>query len=150
MIIDRGTGRPRWEQRDDAWGQQHDCELLANGHILFFANGQDTGTPPYSRVIELDPRTGTAAWEYKGNPPWTFFSPHISGAQRLASGNTLICEGQWGRIFEVTPHGEIVWEYINPHHGRQPTGVHSNWVFRAYRYAADSPQIRGRLGRAET
>lgn len=149
MIIDRKTGKPRWEQRDDGWGQQHDCSLLANGNILFFANGQDTGSHPHSRVIELDPNTGKAAWEYKGNPPWTFFSPHISGAQRLESGNTLICEGQWGRIFEVTPQGEIVWEYTNPHHGKQPSGVYANWVFRAYRYAADSPQIRGRLGRVE-
>ena len=29
-------------------------------------------------------------------------------------GNTLICEGSNGRIFEVTPAGEIVWEYVNP------------------------------------
>jgi hypothetical protein len=97
-------------------------------------------------VIELDPGTRQTVWEYQGNPPWTFFSPHISGAQRLASGNTLICEGQWGRVFEVTPAGEIVWEYINPHHGEQRPGVRANSVFRAYRYAADSPEIHGRLG----
>jgi hypothetical protein len=149
MIIDRKTGKPRWEMRDELWGQQHDCEMLNNGNILFFANGQDTGGAPHSRVIELDPGTRKTVWEYKGNPPWTFFSPHISGAQRLASGNTLVCEGQWGRIFEVTPQCEIVWEYINPHHGVQPSGAYCNWVFRAYRYAAESPQIRGRLGRAE-
>ena len=34
--------------------------------------------------------------------------------QRLFSGNTLICEGQWGRVFEVTKDSEIVWEYILP------------------------------------
>ncbi|MCC6473914.1 MAG: aryl-sulfate sulfotransferase [Burkholderiales bacterium] len=150
MIIDRASGKPRWEMRDDGWGQQHDCTLLDNGNILFFANGQDTGAPPHSRVLEIEPKTKQTVWEYKGDPPWTFFSPHISGAQRLASGNTLVCEGQWGRIFEVTPHREIVWEYINPFHGRMPTGTMSNWVFRAYRYAADSPQIAGRLGRVET
>ena len=149
MIIDRRTGKPRWEKRDDLWGMQHDCEMLPNRNILFFANGQDTGQPPHSRVIELDPKTGNTVWQYQGSPPWTFFSPHISGAQRLESGNTLICEGQWGRIFEVTPQGEIVWEYVNPFHGPQRTGTLSNWVFRAYRYAWDSPQIRGRLGRAE-
>ena len=33
---------------------------------------------------------------YRGRPSYTFFSPHISGAQRLWSENTLICEGQWG------------------------------------------------------
>ena len=149
MIIDRATGRPRWEQRDDRWGQQHDCDMLPNGHILFFANGQDTGLMPHSRVIELDPATGQEVWSYQGSPIWSFFSPHISGAQRLASGNTLICEGQWGRIFEVTPVGEIVWEFINPMHGRMPDGTACNWVFRAYRYAADAPEIAGRLGPVE-
>ena len=68
--------------------------------------------------------------------------------QRLASGNTLICEGAWGRIFEVTPKGEILWNYINPFFvpDDAPRGAGSNAVFRAYRYAADSPEIRGRLG----
>jgi hypothetical protein len=33
MIIDRTTRKPCWEQRDDAWGMQHDCEILPNGHI---------------------------------------------------------------------------------------------------------------------
>lgn len=146
MVIDRKTGKPRWEKRDDRWGKQHDCEMLPNGNILFFANGVDTGTHPHSRVIELDPGTGKTVWEYKGDPPWSFFSPHISGAQRLESGNTLICEGQWGRIFEVTNEGEIVWEYINPTSGSMHNGLVVNWVFRAYRYGADSPQIRGRLG----
>jgi outer membrane protein assembly factor BamB len=149
MIVDRTSGRPRWEKRDDRWGQQHDCEMLPNGNILFFANGQDTGALPFSRVIELDPKTGDIVWSYQGNPSWTFFSPHISGAQRLVSGNTLICEGQWGRIFEVTPGGDIVWEYINPFHGAQHPGVFANWVFRAYRYDAASPQIQDRLGRVE-
>ncbi len=146
MIIDRRSGKPRWEMRDDSWGQQHDCSMLDNGNILFFANGQDTGTQPHSRVIELDPHTRQTVWEYKGNPPWSFFSPHISGAQRLSTGNTLICEGLWGRVFEVTPHGEIVWEFINPFHGPQRSGIMGNWVFRAYRYAEESEEIRGRLG----
>jgi hypothetical protein len=146
MIIDRTTRKPRWEQRDDSWGMQHDCEMLANGHITFFANGVDTGQNPFSRVIELDPGTRKTVWTYQGNPLWTFFSPHTSGAQRLASGHTLICEGQWGRVFEVTPGGEIVWEYINPHQGEQRPGVYANSLFRAYRYAADAPEIRGRLG----
>ena len=35
-------------------------------------------------------------------------------------GNTLICEGSNGRIFEVTPAGEIVWEYVNPFPNLKP------------------------------
>jgi len=57
----------------------------------------------------------------------------------------LICEGHWGRLFEVTPEGYIVWEYISPFMGADRNGDPSNEVFRAYRYVADSPQIRNRV-----
>jgi hypothetical protein len=144
-LIDKATRKMKWQHRDDSWGMQHDCEPLANGNITLFANGCNITTNPFSRAIELDPRTGKTVWEYRGRPGYTFFSPHISGVQRLASGNTLICEGQWGRLFEVTPGGEIVWEYISPFMGPDRNGDPSNEVFRAYRYAADSPQLKGRV-----
>lgn len=145
VIIDRTSGKVRWEHRDDSWGMQHDCTQLANGNILLFANGVSTPGNPFSRVIELDPATRQTVWEYRARPAYTFFSPHISGAQRLASGNTLVCEGQWGRIFEVTPAGEIVWEYVSPYFGPDRAGDPSNEVFRAYRFAANAPELGGRV-----
>jgi hypothetical protein len=39
-------------------------------------------------------------------------------AQRLPNGNTLITESSFGRFFEVTKEGEIVWEYVNPFFGK--------------------------------
>ena len=117
MIIDRNTRKPRWEQRDDAWGMQHDCEDAGQRAYHLVRQRTEHGT---ESVLAGDRARSRHASDgvggIQGNPPWTFFSPHISGAQRLASGNTLICEGQWGRVFEVAPEGEIVWEYINPHH----------------------------------
>jgi hypothetical protein len=145
-LINRESGRMKWEHRDDSWGMQHDCELLANGNITLFANGCNIDGNPFSRVIEFEPRTRRTVWEYRGRPSYTFFSPHISGAQRLWSGNTLICEGQWGRIFEVTPDKEVVWEYVSPFMGPDRHGDLSNEIFRAYRYRPDSPQIRSRVG----
>jgi hypothetical protein len=124
---------------------QHDCEWLPNGNVTLFANGTNTDSNPFSRVIELNPTTHEIVWEYRGKPAYTFFSPHISGAQRLATGNTLICEGQWGRLFEVTREGAIVWEYVSPFMGPDRHGDPSNEVFRAYRYALNSPQINGRV-----
>jgi Arylsulfotransferase (ASST) len=144
-LIDRQTRKLKWEHRDDTWGMQHDCEPLANGNITLFANGCNIPTVPFSRVIEFDPRTRQTVWEYRGKPRHTFFSPHISGAQRLWTGNTLICEGQWGRVFEVTPGGDIAWEYVSPFMGPDQNGDPSNEIFRAYRYAEDSPQIQDRV-----
>ena len=149
-IIDRATKRFRWQKRDMMWGTTHDVQMLPNGNLLFFANGIYTPLNPFSRVVELDPATGKEVWEYRGRPTWTFFSPNISGAQRLWSGNTLICEGQMGRVFEVTSDGDIVWEYVSPFFGPYDwfgleRGGYGNSLFRAYRYAADSPEIAGRL-----
>jgi hypothetical protein len=64
----------------------------------------------------------------------------------LPNGNTLICEGAPGRIFEVTRNKEIVWEYINPM--LAPSGVGltdaelANSVFRAHRYGPDHPALQ--------
>ena len=145
-IIDRQTGKFRWERTDPSWGGQHDPQMLANGNIILFANGWAThDVHSHSRIVEFDPETGEEAWVYKEAPTRNFYSHHISGQQRLPSGNTLICEGLWGRLFEVTPEGELVWEYISPFENASYDGNVVNWVFRALRYAEDSPEIAGRL-----
>jgi hypothetical protein len=115
--------------------------MLANGNILVFDNGASRN---HSRVIEFVPETQEIVWEYTGAPPDSFFSFNISGAQRLPNGNTLICEGRSGRMFEVTQECEIVWEFINPLVVDR-VGQPSRQVFRAYRYAADSPEIGNRV-----
>lgn len=44
-----------------------------------------------------------------------FYSPSVSGAQRLPNGNTLICRGNMGYFLEVTyEEKDIVWEYQSP------------------------------------
>jgi hypothetical protein len=65
-----------------------------------------------------------------------FFSPRISNAQRLPNGNTLINEGTFGRFFEVTSEGDVVWEYVNPYFSGPPN-AQNNLVFRVYRYTAE-------------
>ena len=145
LIVDRASRRVRWSRHDLSWGGQHDCQVLPNGNILLFANGYNTPDLSHSRVIEFDPKTGETVWEYAGDRIMTFYSPHISGCQRLASGNTLICEGGFGRIFEVTPGGDLVWEYITPFTAQIPRWGEAGWVFRAYRYDAGSPEIGGRV-----
>ena len=99
----------------------------------------------YSRVIEVDRVTKEIVWEYRDDPPHAFFSAYISGAQRLPNGNTLITEGAYGRIFEVTPELEVVWEYINPYFGSwSPVDTSlvgrglQNRVFRAFRHAPEA------------
>ena len=94
-------------------------------------------------------------WSYEADPPSDFYGDHISGAQRLPNGNTLICNGPSGEIFEVTPAGSVVWRYISPvalggvvTQGepipQSPNGGPSNSLFRATRHAATDPALTGR------
>ena len=90
---------------------QHDPSVLKNGHLLLFDN---RGQPDRSTVLELEPSTLETVWQYSGSPDRPFFSKALGAAQRLENGNTLITESDGGRAFEVTPEGEVVWEYFNP------------------------------------
>jgi hypothetical protein len=63
-----------------------------------------------------------AAWSYVAPRRIDFYAPFISGAQRLPNGNTLICSGTNGTVFEVTLKGEIVWKYVNPDRGSPAPG----------------------------
>ena len=140
-IVDRDTGGIRWTLGSPPLAQQHDPRPLPNGNLTIFDNGAHRADQPapYSRVIEVEPRSGAIVWEYRDQSLFDFFSPYISGAQRLPNGNTLICEGCDGRLFEVTPDGQVVWEYVSPHFSPEPgrPGL-NNWVFRAFRYGTEA------------
>jgi hypothetical protein len=139
-MIARQSGDIYWKLGAPPLSGQHAPYILSNGNILLVDNGphQLGETAPCSRVLEIDPITKGRVWQYVDTPPWNFYSPSISNAQRLPNGNTLICEGCFGRMFEVTTGGEIVWEYINPYFGGSADPVAQiNLVFRAYRYSAE-------------
>src|SRR5262245_36986120 len=139
-IIDRGTGAIRWKLGSPPLAPQPAPCPMPNGTrpICHTGSRRRDHPAPYSRVIEVDPRTSAIVWEYHDQSLFDFFSPYISGAQRLPNGNTLICEGCDGRIFEVPSDGLVVWEYVNPHFNVEAgrPGL-NNWVFRAFRYTPE-------------
>jgi hypothetical protein len=148
-IIDKVSGDIKWRWGPGEIAHQHDARPLDNGNILVFDNGDHRpgSTISYSRIVEVNPQTNKIEWEYKADPPESFYSALISGAQRLPNGNTLVCEGLKGRIFEVTMDGEIVWEYISPFYGFQPSHEafgYNNLIFRVYRYAPDFEGFKGK------
>ncbi len=135
----------------DQTSGQHDAYMIPEGlpgagNILVFDNEGPAGFPTIrlrihvgSRILEINPVTKQIVWQYtaedSNQPEWNFFSAFISSARRLPNGNTLIDEGMDGRFFQVTPSGEIVWEYVNPYFGPSyhvlNDAVRSNWVYRA-------------------
>ena len=145
--VDKASGEFRWKWGRGEIDHQHHPTWLDNGRVLIFDNGFHRPRSSYSRVIEVDPSTNEIAWEYWGNPAISFYSQAISSCERLPNGNTLICEGSPGRIFEVTPHKEIVWEYVNPFFvpsGGGETPELINAVFHGHRYGPEHPALHGR------
>ncbi len=123
-------GNPAAYGRGDASHQQlvgqHGAIFIPEGYagagnVLLFNNGTDN--PGSSEVIELvlpDDMNGhfslaPGATFGPAGPIWSYAAPDfgsnfVSNAERLPNGNTLICSGVQGRIFEVTPGGQVVWE----------------------------------------
>ncbi|MBP7864773.1 MAG: aryl-sulfate sulfotransferase [Acidobacteria bacterium] len=143
--------------------------LPGAGHFLVFNNGGGRPGADYSSVDEVSPPldatggylldSGAAfgpealTWSYVAPVPPDFYASYISGAVRLPNGNTLVCHGPYGTFFEVTPAGKTVWAYVNPvtgdgalMQGETVPGTSANKensTFRAYRYAADGPELSG-------
>jgi len=138
-------GNPQVYRAGDASDQklfvQHDATwiepgLVGAGNIMVFNNGQGRSDGRYSSVDVIVPPIdenghytlvpdsaygpkGTD-WIYTDKNKPDFFSQNVSGAQRLPNGNTLICSGAVGTIFEVSPDKKIVWKYVYPDSGRGP------------------------------
>lgn len=165
---DRGTAADR------KLFNQHDAQWVApgqpgEGNVVIFNNGASRPGGAYSSADEIvlpinasntyDLAPGMAygpaapTWTYVASPPGGFLSPIIGGVQRQPNGNTLICEGTKGNLFEVTPAGQVVWRYVNPvviagplAQGSRPApGIaQENAVFKTRRYPADYPGLAGR------
>lgn len=137
---------------------QHDAHWMDEG-VMLYNNGKNRPEGEYSTVeiFELpqmedgvypidsdEPFMPTSnSWQYPQEFDPEFYSQNISGATRLPNGNTLICQGGSGHLFEVMPNEEMVWSYISPITAFGPTTQGSDpgntSVFRTYRYAFDYP-----------
>jgi len=142
FILDPATNAITWEFQSDEMSGQHDAQLLDNGNMLVFANGAYMSDLHHSQVFEIDRESKEIVWRYVAKDDFTsFFSPHMGGVQRLPSGNTLICEGNKGCLFEVNPDNDIVREFVSPHFVQSEQFGQINWLFRCRWYAPDSPEI---------
>ena len=157
------------KMRDQQLFAQHDVRWIepgtkGEGNLLIFNNGR--GRPGnYSSIDEiklpLDPegnylkeigkvfKPEKAYWVYTAPVPTDFYVSYLSGTQRLPNGNTLICDGMSGIIFEVTYDREdVVWSYIIPI-GDQESLDSTTFGYRVgiltiHRYARDFSGFAGR------
>lgn len=142
---------------------QHNCMWIPPGYpgagdVTVFNNGTSPPREPYSSVEQFRLPVNDSGvyrmqadgsfeapevvWSYSRGPE--LFSVRISGAERLANGNTLICSGDQPWILEVTPDKQVVWEtrhrYFGPGEDKLK-GFENGCMFRAPGYAADFLQL---------
>ncbi len=121
--------------KDQKLFSQHNAHWIPKGspgagNILVFNNGMRRTGGAYSSVDEIVPPVDSdgryelsagkpygpeaPVWSYSAPKRIEFYSSFISGTHRLPNGNTFICSGANGTIFEVTATKEMVWKYLNP------------------------------------
>lgn len=144
--LDEETGQVEHRDVRDPtnMGGPHDGHLIAEGlpgegNMLIYDNAMYTY---YSRALEVDIKTGEAVWQSEepfGSEGYIsgriHFCPFISGADRMPNGNTVICNGGNGVVFEITKDRELVWHWV-----REKPDLESpvRWgIFRAHRYGRD-------------
>lgn len=156
------------ERADQQLFSQHDARWIPEGYpnagqITVFNNGSSRANRGWSSVDRIKPpvnekgfyslikgrafKPAKPAWSYSAPNKRDFHAHNISGAHALPNGNTLICSGPNGRLFEVTEEKEIVWEYVLPSlGGGNGTGrrAMATSMFRVTRYAKDYAAFKGR------
>lgn len=141
-VIDPQTGERGWTWGPGDLEAQHHPTVLDNGHVLVFDNGPKRG---FSRVLEVDPASGEIVWQYRAAGEEAFFSHSRGANQRLPGGNTLITESDFGRVFEVTPDGDIVWEFFSPFLQENEGETTRSAIYRMTRLTASETQRMARL-----
>jgi hypothetical protein len=133
-ILEKDTKEILWVWGEGQLEWPHHPTMVKSGNILIFDNGVER---KHSRVLEVNPVTGVIEWQYVGDPPEGFFSRTRGSCQRLPNGNTLICDSESGRCFEVTREGEIIWEWLNPAMSTKSGKSHRAQLYRMERLPAE-------------
>ena len=156
---------------------QHHTQWIAPGlpgagNILIFNNrkGRTADQGRHSSIEEIVPPADgygyrrepgkpypptEPIWTYTAETPTDFYSRIMGCAQRLPNGNTLICDSTSGNLFQVTPAGKLVWQYVYPMDGSTPLeqgdeasleislgDTLKNSMYRAYWHALDHPGLQ--------
>ena len=143
---------------------QHDTRWITEGlpgagNILVYNNGTKRGLDgtfdpalgmdfenSYSDLLEIrfpvradgsydTRREPEIVWSWNADADEDYFSPFMSGWDRLPNGNTIFVNAHTKQVIEVTPAGERVLDYRIPENGR---------MYRVYKYPRDYPGFAGR------
>lgn len=122
-LLDLKTDRISWALKG-SWLGQHCIRALPNGDMTIFDNYGNFEPGNMSRALEINPVNQQIVWQYEGNREHPFENLLRGALITLPNGDRLITESDGGRLFEVAPNGDIVWQFTNPVRG----GEHKQFI----------------------
>ena len=115
VVVDGETERVKWHFSHPLV-RQHDPDFEPDGTIVIFDNNNDTTRDGslwgQSRLLQINPADNGYTIAYPTSAEQPFYTQEGGKHQLLQNGNRLITEANTGRVFEVTPAGELVWNWV--------------------------------------
>lgn len=115
LVFDPETKEVKWHA-SHPFIEQHDPDFTGGGWIGVFDNNKDgtrRGTMlGGSRIVALQPHTDSIEVLFPTSRSEPFYTDEMGKWQRLSNGNLLLTESRAGRIVEVSPDGQTVWEWV--------------------------------------
>jgi hypothetical protein len=109
-IIDLDEESARWWQQGP-FGMQHKPRVTQDGKIILFNNYLSAER---SSAQIFDVHSHELVWEFTGSESEPLYSKRSGSVEVLPNGNILIVETDRGRVLEIMPNREVVWEFRNP------------------------------------
>ena len=125
------------------WRGPHHPTVTPRGTLLVFDNLGNEGD---SRLVELEVSGGAVVSMWAPERRSDFSTQFCGVAAPLPNGNILVTESCRGRSFELSPEGELVWEYLSPRRAG-PGERYVAALFEVERLAENHPGVRAALAR---
>jgi hypothetical protein len=116
FVFDPESEKVKWHA-SDPFITQHDPDFIGDGWIGVFDNNEDFTKRGRmnggSRIVALQSHTDSLRVLFPTQRSDHFYTKIRGKWQKLENGNMLLTEANAGRVVEVTPNGEAVWEWIH-------------------------------------
>ena len=94
--------------------RQHDPDFIDGNTLSVFDNNTATkGRSGKSNIVFIDALSGQKTNYFSGTRQLPFYSNIMGKHQWLSNGNLLLTEAMNGRLLEISPDKQLIWEYRN-------------------------------------
>ena len=118
FVVDPNSHEIKW-WRVGLVRRQHDPDWQPDGSITIFDNNMHREP---SRIVKVDPKDLSHKVIFDGTDE-NLYTRNSGNHQMLPNGNILMTVSQQGRVVEVTPDGEVAFEFLNTYDADEDTAL---------------------------